>query len=94
MIFTVGHTESYEQGLREEPELKKLGKRDDWNGRPYGGGSVWLTADEAQQQCPDGYSVYGVIADWDRDAEQLPNEPFRRLLVDSVIVPANASKPE
>lgn len=95
MIFTVGNRESYEQGLRElGPEFKKLGKRDHYQGKPYMGGSVWKTKAEADQYLIDnsprldGYHVYGVVADWETDTEQVLSEPFRRLLRDAPIVEA------
>ena len=66
MIFTLGHTESYERYFREQGTPKKLGRN-----KSYEGGTVWETQAEAQKYvnicCPDGYSVYGVEADWDKD---------------------------
>lgn len=93
MIYTVGHTVSYEQGLAElGPLFMKLGKRADHHGKPYGGGSVWRHETEAQAYLAANadslstYSVYGVIAEWEADTEQLSDEPFRRLVRDAQLV--------
>jgi len=53
MIFTIGHTKSYEKYFKEQGVPKKAI-----------GGSVWRTKKEAQIACPKHYSVYGVDADW------------------------------
>jgi len=94
MIFTIGYRENYDAGLAElGAAFRKMGKRDVFRGSQYRGGSVWKTREEAQahldanQHRLAGYSVYGVMASWDVDTEQLPGEPFRRLLVDAQIVP-------
>lgn len=56
MLYTIGHTESYNQYLREQGlEFRKLGKTE-----TYVGGSVYKTFDEAKQAIaflPD-YSVW------------------------------------
>ena len=99
MIFTIGHTESYDAGLLQEAEqgfpFKKLGKTVLATGEPYAGGSVWRTHEDAvaylMAQAPDiveNYSVYGLLADWNTDTEQLDGEPFRRLLKNAQIVHA------
>jgi len=64
MIYTIGHTESYEKYFKEQEVPRKLGKAKD-----YIGGSVWETFEEAKQNCPVNYSVYGVKADWKKDTE-------------------------
>jgi len=87
MIFTVGHTESYERYFREQiywdgTGPTKLGRTGD-----YPGGSVWKTFEEAKSHCPTNYSVYGVEADWDRDTVLLKDDDSgRSLLVTSPIV--------
>ena len=82
MIYTIGHQKSYELYFEEQGTPRKLGRTKD-----YGGGSCWQTKDEAQKHCPEGYSVYGVMADWDRDTE--PNREggsWHDLLVTSDLV--------
>jgi len=78
MIYTIGHTESYERGFRETPELMiKVGRTQD-----YQGGIVFQTKEEVTEflkrenveiegrQIPSTeFSVYGVLADWDKDVE-------------------------
>lgn len=94
MIFTVGHRESYEKGIDEMgADFQKLGKRDDFQGSPYLGGSVWKSEKEAERYLAvrqlASYAVYGILADWETETEQLPDEPYRRLLVDAQIVALN-----
>lgn len=81
MIFTVGHRESYEIYFREYENPEKLGRHDN-----YPGGSVWLTFEEAQQHCPEGYAVYGVEAVWGKDTEQNVESDCHDLLTTSKLV--------
>lgn len=89
MIYTIGHTESYTKYFEEQhPEgpLKK-GRTAD-----YTGGSVWKTAEEAANNCPPGYSVYGVEADWDKDTILSTLGDRHDLLVDSKLVNIDTDK--
>ena len=81
VIYTIGHTESYELYFEEQEHPEKLGRTKD-----YPGGSVWLTKEEAEKHCPEGYSVYGVNADWDRDTERNLEENWHDLLVTSLLI--------
>ena len=82
LIFTIGHTESYERAFRDRPEgLQKKGRT-----RGYPGGSVWNSYDEAFLHRSPGYSVYGIIADWNRDTEKSEGNDWNDLLVDSKLV--------
>jgi hypothetical protein len=81
MIFTIGHTTSYEQYFREQGTPKKKGRD-----KNYAGGSVWQTHEEALAQCPTNYSVYGVKASWENDTAQSANGDCHDLLVDSELV--------
>lgn len=90
MIYTIGHTENYERAFKEEEHVEKLGRGEIWNGY-YQGGSVFKTFDEAnayirQNNLP--YSVYGVLADWDKDTaiSDTENAPYRDLLKTSPLV--------
>lgn len=85
MIYTCGHTESYERYFREQGTPSKLG-RGMHEGRYYQGGSVWKTFDEANHFAINGYSVYGVLADWDKDTTQSKDGPWHDLLVTSPLV--------
>lgn len=90
MIFTYGRTKNYERGIDELGSgFKKLGKCI-LEGAPYGGGGVWKTAEEAREYLRreglSDFSVYAVMAGWEADTEQLPGEPYRRLLRDAQIV--------
>jgi hypothetical protein len=82
MIYTIGHRPSYEQGLTEMPNIRKLGRREG-----YPGGSVWKTYEEAFEHAktaPD-YAVYGVLADWEKDTAP-SGAPWHDLLFDRQIV--------
>ncbi len=89
MIYTIGYAEHYEKQFKESEAqgkpLIKIGRTIDYNG-----GSVWRTREEAQSYL-DGrgmheYSVYGVLADWDRDTEGNKYHSFNNLLVNSELV--------
>ena len=85
MIYAIGQRARYEPKLALPKPLYKIGKGVDKEGRPYAGGSVWATEAAARQFIADmgiaaTHNVYGVVADWQADTEQLPGEPFRRLL--------------
>lgn len=91
MIYTLGVKEVYDRYISEDPMPMKLGRRDDWNGKPYHGGSVWKTFEDAKtylaNTCEsEKFNVYGVMADL--DSETVPNESGRwnDLLVDAVLV--------
>ncbi|SCM79820.1 conserved hypothetical protein [uncultured Pleomorphomonas sp.] len=91
MIYTIGHRESYRRGLAEmQSTFFKLGKGE-YKGEPYAGGAAFSSWDDAATYLvstghQDDYSVYGLMADWEADTEQLEGEPFRRLLRDAQIV--------
>jgi hypothetical protein len=86
MIYTVGHKESYEKYFKEDKDPQKLGS-EDLEG--YIGGSVWLTKDDAKNNCPPEYNVYGVEADWDKDTTLNEGESHRNLRVTSSLVQLN-----
>lgn len=82
MIYTVGHKASYDRYLREQgPQCYKRGPRGD-----YPGGSVWRTVEEAEHHAPEGYAVYGVIADWELDTTPSSRGDWHDLLHDARIV--------
>lgn len=94
MIYTIGHTDSYEEGfLLYGEEFRKLGRIPNGaDGFSYQGGSVFKTIKDAaaylkaNQPILDDYSVYGVLADW--DTQTVPNKSgvFHDLLVTSTLV--------
>jgi len=71
MIYTVGRTQIYLDGFevccRLGEPMQKKGKAED-----YPGGSVWETFEEAQKYATEGFSVFGVVADWENDT--IPSE--------------------
>lgn len=93
MIFTLGFRSNYDDGIKKYgAEFQKMGKCADFQGKPYAGGSVWRSRKEVNDYLETNqprlakYAAYGVLADWNADTEQLPGEPFRRLLKDAQIV--------
>lgn len=85
MIYTIGHTESYREYLRDStnPHIK-LGRRghDDPDNPNYEGGSAWETEDEALAACPEGFDVFGLNARWRVDTAP-SGHGWDNLLVDS-----------
>lgn len=86
MIFTIGYTENYERYFIEQPKPRKLGRTAD-----YPGGSVWRTFEEAKLNCPDGYSVYGVLANWETDTEPSNEGEWHDLLITSDLIKLDKS---
>ena len=99
LIYTIGLRQKYDpafalmERLNREGRgipINKNGKGIDSRGQPYGGGWVWRTEADARSFIAEqGFSdrdVYGVLAEWEADTEQLDGEPFRRLLKDSEMV--------
>ena len=93
MIFTVGHAISYLKGLATYAEFFKLGKyeRDDDS---YEGGYAFQTfesaADFIDAEYPhNGYSVFGLLADWEKDTEPSRDGNYHVLLKDAQIVAVN-----
>jgi hypothetical protein len=84
IIFTVGHSRSYEQAFQEQGMPQKLGKESD-----YPGGSVWKTAEEAQKYCSPDFSIYCVLADWDTDTSPSAIGPWHDLLFTSTLIRIN-----
>jgi len=83
MIYTVGHEESYTRYFEEQGRPLKLGKGGEEN---YPGGAVWKTEIAARNHCPDGYQVYGVMADWETDTEPSQDGDWHNLLFNSELV--------
>ena len=80
MIYTIGHTESYERYFQEQGTPLKRGRCSG-----YTGGSVWRTREAAARHCPPDYSVYGIDADWANDTIET-NANWHDLLRDAPIV--------
>lgn len=77
MIFTIGHTKSYNAYFKEQGTPKKAV-----------GGSVWKTFKKASQHCLKGYSVYGVRADWKKDTSKGIGD-WHDLLTDAPLTTVN-----
>ena len=88
MIFTIGRKLHYNAALeafRVNPGNErpmKMGRSDD-----YEGGAVWNTPEGARKNCPPGFIVYGVLADWDADTKRSEEGSYYVLTVDREFVP-------
>jgi hypothetical protein len=81
MIYTVGLIEKYERQIDDGTAFKLPGGVDP-SGKPYAGGWVWRTAEEAYaylvaRKATHDRRVYGVIAEWDKDTVIVPGQPTR-----------------
>jgi hypothetical protein len=86
LIYTIGRTDAYEQAFREQVTPRKLGRTTD-----YPGGSVWPNRRGAEEflvayEHDQGFSVYGVRADWDTDTAPSTDGPWHDLLRDADLV--------
>ena len=96
-VFTLGNTKSYNEAIKDNPNIKKLGKTEN-----YEGGWVWKTKQEAvdflnsdqfdqvdwgdgKTRNRDNFSVCGLeINCWRNDVSLIPfSDGVHRLLVDS-----------
>ena len=73
MIYTIGKTIGYEKYMRDNLDPRK-----------GIGGSVWQNLEDVRRYLEEtqqhDYSIYGVEADWDKDTEEAPGEPWRTLI--------------
>lgn len=88
MIYTLGRHTAYENNFKKISNLQKLGRCEG-----YEGGSVFQTAEEVWEyivaESLEGYSVYGVEADWERDTEKSQTNVWNDLLRDAPLVQLN-----
>ncbi len=76
-IFTIGDPEIYRPELKNNPNLKKIGKKKLENDEEYPGGIVFKTVEEAKQiikQYRPTYQVYSLDGDWNSDTVYLNEE--------------------
>lgn len=91
--YTLGNKKSYDEALRTDPQVKKLGQILE-DGAPYEGGIVFRNQEEAAEYLshhPEWpYEVYGLIlpTGWDEDVRPtlLPGEDHHRLKNDALIL--------
>ena len=87
MIFTLGRKLVYETALADKnnPNPMKAGKSED-----YEGGEVWKTVVQAQRYAAhkklNGFAVYGVLADWDKDTVPSKEGSYHCLIKDAEFV--------
>jgi hypothetical protein len=90
MIYTVGIRLKYERALAAGIKTK-LGRGVGPDGKPYPGGFVFLTIEDARRflaakGLTGTHMILGVNADWDRDAQPVAGAPYRRLIPDAELV--------
>lgn len=81
MIYTIGLTESYLSYFADQGRPRKKGRSGF-----YPGGSVWQTREAAEEHCPRGYSVFGVLAEWGTQTAPSLVGDWHDLLVDADLV--------
>lgn len=88
MIYCQGRKSTYDDYIATDPNPGKLGRLgpEDPDDPNYPGGSVWKSEAEARACCPEGYDVYGVIADWDTQTVKSADGDYHDLLVTSKLV--------
>jgi hypothetical protein len=86
MIYCIGNKQNYDEAMSKHLDLRKSGRCVEDDGTYYPGGSVWQTREEALTNCPEGFDVYGVIADWEKDTAPSAEGPWHDLLSDSLLV--------
>lgn len=90
VIYTIGLTRFYEKYFEEQDIPQKKGRSDN-----YHGGSVWQTFEEASKYPTEGYSVYGILANWDTDTEPSAcGASWHDLLIDAPLVKLFRAMPE
>jgi len=83
VIFTIGRKLAYGAALAD-PAVEhpmKAGKSED-----YEGGWVWRTPEGARKNCPKGFVVYGVLADWKKDTKPGEDGKHQVLIRDAEFV--------
>lgn len=98
IAYTIGCTKSYNEGFQTDPDMKKIGRSEN-----YEGGCVWRTKEEAQAfiwsdeflkidwgdgkpRYPENFSVYGLIlSSWEEDVDSIRRDDnkYHLLLNDS-----------
>lgn len=93
LIYTIGHIQSYDKGIKEYgEEFLKLGPKDSYKGQYYAGGAAFEMAEDALQFLMDGnylgnHAVYSLDGDWDKDTYEFSIfESFRRINKDLRII--------
>jgi hypothetical protein len=92
VIYTFGLKKKYDAALAAGAYYKR-GKHNPLN-KPDRGGGVWQTPEEVRAYLKEkgwevGRDVYGVEADWNKDAYVNPETPFRCLLRSARVVKLN-----
>lgn len=96
MIYTVGHTKSYNQYLKEDDNPLKLGKCILDNGESYSGGIVFKTKKVAEQYLKENnlndYSVYGLDVAWNKHNVYKTESGYYALIYNTKIIDLNKPK--
>jgi hypothetical protein len=91
MIYCIGMRAKYERAFAAAAPVIKRGRGVGGDGRPYPGGWVWQSVEDARRFIAlkglfATHDVYGVLADWQRDAEAGEGDVTRRLIRDAEVV--------
>ena len=93
ILYTVGNTILYNQAFEEQGNIQKIGKKENViiDNKPYTGGWVWKTKEEANQKCIEvpEYSVFGLLANWEKDTYFHNIDNCNYLLNTSIIIKLN-----
>ena len=86
MIFTLGKMSIYESYILNDENAAKKGRGFFEDGSYYCGGSVWKTQEETSKFLQEGFAVYGVLADWEKDTEISKDGAWNDLLIDAKLI--------
>ena len=91
MIYCIGLRPKYEKAFAAAMPVIKQGRGIGGDGRPYPGGWVWRSVEDARRFIASNglfatHDVYGVLADWERDAELGEGDETKRLIRDAEVV--------
>lgn len=98
ILYTIGNTFNYEQYFEEQGNPVKVGKAANYtydsDNKSYMGGCVWKTSQEAQQKIDKEYtingkpfySIYGLLANWEKDTYFNSEQNCQLLLNSSLLI--------
>lgn len=96
MIYTIGHEKSYKEAREVQGTVIKVGKIGKRHillstGEKYTGGYAFKTITDAQKRIEEeylgqGYTAFGLKADWNMHTYPAPDGWWRYLLIDAEII--------
>ena len=90
-VFTVGHEDTYDDGMRNRYGFVKRGTWCSADGDLYPGGFACRTIEDAQRLIDErghgrGWAVYELRADWESDTVPSTNGWWHALIKDSEVM--------